>query len=212
MKKTGFTIIEVIVVFLLILGVTSLILPTTLNNTKHARLISKWTSTYSNLEYIFSVLKAQNNLEVYKKIDNAPSNEQRESMVLGVIKPYFRMKFNVLDEKYVTFYMNNLGVNVKDNYYFNKHYFTSEGSIIGLKWLVKKCTDKKTICGIMSVDINGLEKPNVWGEDIFGINIFSNRIEPIGKDRNINDLRQDCSNTGKGVFCSYYYLIGGKFD
>ncbi|MBP7212014.1 hypothetical protein KBA27_04190 [bacterium] len=211
MEKKGFTIIEVVVVFCMILAVAFFVFPISLDNTKHARLISSWSSTYSNLEYIFSVLKAQNNLTVYKKIDNANSNEERQEMVLKVIKPYFRTTTLVPEDEYKIRYMN--GLIAKDvGYHFKKHYYTSSGKIIALDWLVKKCSDKKTLCGIMSVDINGIKRPNTWGEDIFGIGIYSDRIQPLGKDKSIRDLKLDCSKDGQGILCSYYYLIGGKFD
>lgn len=212
MKKNGFTIIEVVVVFFLILGVAFFILPMTLNNTKQARLISKWTSNYSELEYIFSVLKAQGNLHVFDDIKKAPNNFDRENMVLTVVKPYLRIKYGVPTSQYTAYFMNNLKVSKEDKYHFNNYYYTAAGEIIGLNWLSSECSDKKTVCGIMSMDINGLKGPNTWGQDVFGINIFSNRIEPIGKDMNIDVLRQNCSRSGQGTYCSYYYLIGGKFD
>ena len=61
-------------------------------------------------------------------------------------------------------------------------------------------------------DVNGKKGPNVWGKDIFGLNIYNDKFEPIGKNEPINIQKQDCSKNGTGLFCSNYYLIGGHFD
>ena len=81
--------------------------------------------------------------------------------------------------------------------------------IIGFKWINENC-EKDELCAIMIFDLNGLEKPNVFGEDIFGININRNGISAFGEDTDINMLKQNCKSSG--TYCSYYYLIGGHFE
>jgi hypothetical protein len=124
-----------------------------------------------------------------------------------------RIKYGVPTGQYKPKFMNGEDIKPKDKYWIKNYYSTAAGEIIGLKWFVPECKPHmKNVCGTMSIDINGEKAPDTWGEDVFGINIFSDRIEPIGKDKNIKDLKQDCSKDGTGVLCSYYYLIGGKFD
>ena len=66
---------------------------------------------------------------------------------------------------------------------------------------------------IMMFDINGLMPPNRWGKDIYGIKIFDGgKIKPFGEELSMDELRKDCSESGTGVSCSYYYKIGGGFD
>lgn len=210
-NKKAFTVIEVITVFLLILVVTCLILPKTLNTTKQAKFISKWTTSYSEIQYIFSVIKAQNDLtnkDVFKKAEN---NEDRIKLVVESIKPYLRIKSKVVEGVYEPIYMDNRAIKKEDKYYFNDFYLTESDEVIGLKWFTENC-GKKDVCGIMSFDVNGLDRPNTWGKDIFGINVFEDRIEPIGTGIDMDVLKNDCTRWGQGVYCSYYYLIGGKFD
>ena len=67
--------------------------------------------------------------------------------------------------------------------------------------------------GIMMFDMNGILPPNRWGKDIFGINIYDGgKIEPFGFDKDMIELKKDCSDNGTGIDCSYYYKIGGGFD
>lgn len=209
MKKNGFTIIEVTVVFLLILGVTFLVLPKSLDNTRQAKLISKWTQTYSEIEYMFSAIKAQQDGTIIQK-GSGLKKESEKSVLLDIIKPYLRITSKV-DSNYKPHSMDKKEITPKSMYYFDTFYQTSLNEILGLKWIDRECGTNK-ICAIMSFDINGSTPPNTWGYDIFGINIFENKIEPIGREMLPDVLKFDCSKRGSGVSCSYYYLIGGRFD
>lgn len=210
MKKSGFTIIEVVVVFLLILSVTFLVLPKSLNNTKQARLISQWAQKYSELEYMFTVIKAQRDSELKEKFNGAKTNDDRKNILLETLKPYLRITSDV-EKIYTPTYMNGNEIHASNRYHFNNFYYTSSNEIVGLKWINENCKDKN-VCAIISFDINGLDSPNRWGYDIFGINVFKTSIEPMGKGFNPDILRSDCDKRGSGIYCSYYYLIGGRFD
>lgn len=210
MQKKGFTIIEVVVVFLLVLGVTFFILPKSLNNTKQARLISKWTTIYADLEYMFSVIKAQRDSEISQKINEAHNNQDRNNVLLEAIKPYLRITSKVGSD-YKQYYMNGVAVYPSGRYYFDNFYYAGPDEIIGLKWINPNCKNQD-ICAVMSFDINGISKPNTWGYDIFGINVLRSGIEPLGKNIDPEILKDDCSKNGLGPYCSYYYLIGGRFE
>lgn len=209
MKKGGFTIIEVVVVFLLILGVTFFVLPRSLNNTKQARLISQWAQKYSELEYMYTVIKAQQDSEL-QKINKAQNNDDRKEILLETIKPYLRIT-SAVDKVYTPSFMNGQAMDINDKYYLKNFYYTGLDEIVGLKWVNNNCNEQN-VCAIILIDVNGLNMPNRWGYDIFGVDVFSNRIEPLGKGLNTDLLRTDCNKRGSGLYCSYYYLIGGKFD
>lgn len=210
MQKKAFTIIEVVVVFLLVLGVTFFILPKSLDSTKQARLISKWTTTYSDLEYMFSVIKAQKDSEIKEKIKDAANDNDRSEVLLDAIKPYLRITSKV-EPNYKQYYMNGVEAYSNGRYHFKDFYYAGPDEIIGLKWVNADCKDDQ-ICAVMSFDINGTAKPNTWGFDVFGINVLKSGIEPIGKNTDPEILKEDCSRFGLGTSCSYYYLIGGRFE
>jgi hypothetical protein len=210
MKKKGFTIIEIFVVFLIILGVIFLILPQKLDSTKQARLISKWNGNYSNLEYTFSLMLAQKEPEIEKQFATAKNDNEKKQILLEAIKPYLRIKSEV-KKTYTQHYMNGKIINSKDDYYFDNFYLTSSNEIIGLKLINPHCASQKS-CAIIVFDINGLKGPNKWGYDIFGISLSKTGIEPFGKEFDAYTLKTDCSKKGLGISCAYYYSIGGKFD
>ena len=198
--KKGFTIIEIVIVFLLILGVVFLILPSSFNNTKQAKLISKWAQAYSSLEYMFSAVKAQQN--------PSAANDAKNITQFNNLKKCLRITKPIL---YTPSLMNGQAVEQNSPYYFDVYYKTSTDEIVGIKLINKKCQGKD-VCSTILVDINGQEKPNKWGRDVFGANISQESIEPIGKGIESNRLRANCNRKNEGYYCSYYYLIGGKFD
>jgi len=209
MRKNGFTIVEVVVVFLLILGITFLVLPASLDTTKQARFISKWTEKYSDLLYMFSVIQAQG--DVVNKIKSVDGKDAKSKVVIDIIKPYMRLTTKV-DSSYVQHYMNHDVVIKKgDKYSFDNFYNTAFNEIVGFKLINPNCKSKE-LCALLSVDVNGAERPNTFGYDIFVINILKNSIEPSGKEVEAEVMKNDCSKYGFGIYCSYYYLIGGRFD
>ena len=116
-----------------------------------------------------------------------------------------------MDKKYSSYYLNGEKVKQGDEFYFNNLYLSKNNKIIGIKDI--KDDDIYHPAFIMMFDMNGLNGPNTWGKDVFGINIFvDGKINPIGAGWDIEDLKKDCSTTGTGVSCSHYYRIGGEFS
>lgn len=107
--------------------------------------------------------------------------------------------------------MNGAKVYKGQSYYFDDFYFAENNSIVGIKDI--KSENSTDALFIMMFDINGIMPPNRWGRDIYGVNIYDGgKIEPFGFDMEMNELKKDCSDSGTGVSCSYYYKIGGGFD
>lgn len=106
---------------------------------------------------------------------------------------------------------NGNKVGKKDPFYFERLYTGQNGMIIGIKDI--KDEDIFHPGFIMMFDMNGLKGPNMWGKDIYAINIFvDGKITPIGTGWELEDMKLDCSDKGTGVSCSYYYRIGGEFN
>lgn len=210
MHKNGFTIIEVVMAFLLILGVTFFMLPMNLETTRQAKFISQWNEKFTQLEYTFSVIVAQKDGEIKEKLLEAYNNNDKTNVILEAIKPYLRITSEV-KTPYKLHYMNGKDEDSLAVYNFKDFYYTASNEIIGLKLINPKC-EKEEVCAMMAFDINGVKEPNTWGRDVFGINILKEAIEPLGKNINPDVLKYNCSKHGSGIYCSYYYLIGGRFD
>jgi len=210
MQKKGFTIIEIVVVFLLMLGVIFLVYPRSVDSTREAKLISKWSEKSSELEYMFSVIKAQKDGAIEEQFLKTQSDDKKNKIMINAIKPYLRIT-SELNTVYIPGFMDKTVIPSDSKYHFSRYYLTSSNEIVGLKFINSDCKGKD-VCFIMSFDMNGVKPPNTWGYDIFGIDVFRDKIAPFGKEINSDILKQNCSRDGSGVYCSYYYLIGGKFE
>ena len=197
MIKKASVIIEGILVFFVVLCCFFIALPFMFNTTQKEHNIVKWAQKYSNIEYTYKILKVQTE-ETDKKFMS--SNFQNK------LNEFIREKNSIKGEYKQKFLHSNKNIEI---YVFDKFFETENGTIIGFKWINPNCKNKE-ICATMSVDINGLKKPNTWGKDVYGVNFLIDKVEPAGYGFNMQRLRQDCTK-GSGVYCSAYYLIGGLF-
>jgi hypothetical protein len=156
-------------------------------------------------------MKAQEDAEIIKSFKRAKTPQDREQILINLVKPYLRItEQDELTKRYNPLYMNGDKVNKNDTYYFESLYLSQNNIVVGVKDLENKTSYQPGF--IMMFDVNGLKAPNKWGKDIYGINIFiDGKITPIGSDWDLEKLKQDCSLKGSGVSCSYYYRIGGEF-
>lgn len=191
--KKGFTIVEVSILFVIFLIVAFLVAPLSLDDTMQAKNTSRWRSVQQDFTNIFYSINTQKNetlIPFLSAFESVFENEIKEE-----ISPYK-----------ITF-MN--GTYPNNTYRFKDFKSTFSNAVIAIK-LFETPQDK--LQGILMYDVNGEKGPNVWGKDVFGLNIYDDRFEPFGKHKSLNEQKQDCSKNGTGLFCSNYYLIGGNFD
>ncbi|MDR1168787.1 MAG: hypothetical protein LBK53_07890 [Heliobacteriaceae bacterium] len=203
--------LEYSVALLIVLGLILYFLPLSFENTRQANFISKWNEIYNKADYMFQVINAHITDKTSENFENASDPQEREKLLLELVKPYLRINTEkTVSKHYKPKYMNGARVYKGQIYYFDDLFFTEHNMIVGIKDLPSYETKKPAF--IMMFDINGIIPPNTWGKDIFGINIFDNgRREPFGQGLSMGELKQDCSKSGTGISCSYYYKIGGGF-
>lgn len=209
-KYNAFTVAEISIVFGLIILTALLVIPNLIEDNKKFDIISKWKHSYQNVEYVISALKAQVTDTDRIAFKNAKNKEEKEMLLYEILKPYFRIETSVDTKNYKIHYLNGNLVKENDEYYIEKYYKTSLGKILGIKWLQdNEKYIKELPIALISVDLNGINKPNKWGYDVFGIYIFEDKIEPLGKTQDDFFVKSDCSKKGTGISCSYYYHIYG---
>ena len=204
--------LEYSIALFVMIGVILLIMPFSIEDTMQANFISKWNEKLNRVEYMFSVINAHITDDMIKSFNRAETAYDREQLLLTIVKPYLRIDTdNYPIKHYKPRYMNNTRVYKGQMYHFDDFYFAENNTIVGFQDIK---TDKTSdIWFLMMFDINGLLPPNRWGKDIFGINIYDGgKIDPFGFDKSMEELKKDCSETGSGISCSYYYKIGGGFD
>lgn len=188
-----------------------ILIPFNLINLEQAERIAKWKAEYEKLNYSFDLIKLHEGTIV-------PTNEETgkivtEEYMLERAIPYVKLqseKPEVL-KNYKYRKMNGVPVKKTSRYYFDKFVKTDRGVILGFNQNDSEIISEKTPLYYMFVDINGEEKPNRIGQDIFFLSIYKNRVTALGNGKTHARLKTDCSPIGRGVYCSEYYLLGGSF-
>lgn len=209
MKSKRLWKLEYTITLLVIFAVILLMMPTSIQSTLQADLITKWNDCYSKLAYMKDVMNTHERENMLAQLKRTQDKAEREKIIVMLIKPYLRLSEKKYLKHYHPKYMNGIKIKTGDPYDFTELY-TGEGNmIVGIKDIKNETSD--TAMFMMMFDVNGLLPPNTWGKDIFGAKIFNDRVEPIGKDLPMDIMKTDCSSNGTGVSCSYYYRIGGSF-
>ena len=198
-KKSLFNIFALFIIFVLIVLI---ILPFNVNNLEQAQRIAVWKSKFEQLKYCFSLVDIHENL--------SEVSYNNEDDLIDVIKPYFNIQ-KKLNFKYSYRRMNGRPVKKTGQFYFDTFYLLKDGSLISLKKNISEILNENQPLYFMFVDLNGTQKPNRIGRDIFLISIFNKNIQALGHDRPYSALKTNCSPIGSGVYCNEYYLIGGRF-
>ena len=191
--KKGFTIVEVSILFVIFLIVAFLVAPLSLDDTLRAKNASRWRGVQGDFSNIFYSINTQK--------DNADFNfnDAFNSVMQAEIKSD-RPSYKIT-------YMN--GTFPSGEYRFSNFKQTFLNAVVAYTLYDESQTDA---LGIMLYDVNGEVGPNVWGKDVFGYNIYSDRFEPFCKNDSVAVQKQDCSKSGTGLCCSNYFLIGGSFN
>lgn len=212
MKKQAFTVVEIVIALFLIVIVSAIFIPLNISNIAQAQRIAKWENTFNEARYSFDILKAQN-LNLINIFES--SKVQNSHDAFTYIKPYLNIdekktsELNLKGYKYK--FLNGKNIKKKSKLYVDNFAILESGVLLGFKKLKTDRYADKDIIAIMLFDVNGTEGPNKFGRDIFGINIYKDKISPFGEGRSHAALKTNCSPIGTGVLCSKYYLIGGAF-
>ena len=191
--KKGFTIVEVSILFVTFLIVALLVAPLSLDETMQAKNASRWRKVQGDFNNIYYSINTQ------KDIHNFDFQTAFDSVMAGEIKADV--------EPYKITYMN--GTLPSQKYRFTDFKLTYSNAVVSYKLNENSQTGEQ---GILMYDVNGSIGPNVWGKDVYGYDIYSDRLEPFCKNETIAKQKQDCSKYGTGLCCSYSYLASGSFN
>ena len=192
--KKGFTIIEVSILFVIFLIVAFLVAPLSLDDTMQAKNTSRWKNVQSDFTNILHSINTQ------MEDENQSFEDAFEMTITGEIKDSAR--------PYRITFMS--GSHPDNKYTFKDLKNTYSKAVLSVKLF--DTPDVNGAKGLLMYDVNGSTGPNTWGKDIFGLNIYTDKLEPFCKNSTLTEQKKDCSRNGTGLCCSNYYLIGGNFD
>lgn len=199
--------LEYTITLIVLFAVILFLIPTSLQSNMQAKFIMRWKDCFNRITYMRDVISKHEQSDIIKSFKRAKNEEEREHIIINLIKPYFRLNEDKFPKHYHPKYMNKKSVKKDDIYHFDEIYYTDNKIIVG----IKDVDNAKDPMFMMMFDINGILPPNTWGKDIFGARIYENRIEAFGQTDSLDEMRKDCSPEGTGISCSYFYKIGGNF-
>ncbi len=210
MKNLSFSLFNVISVFLIVLLIILIVIPFNLIDMEQAQRIAKWKTEYEQLNYCFELVNIHESSII-------PTNEEAKIVVsdeyiLERFQPYFNFKDNKFKElkKYKYRRLNSRPIKKDYKFYFDKFVTDNDGKLYSIKQNDVKIISEQQPLYFMFIDINGTEKPNKIGKDIFFISIYKNYAKALGYNRGHAKLKINCSPIGSGLYCSQYYLLGSK--
>lgn len=196
--KDGFTLIEVSILFIIFLVVAVLIVPLSVDDVMLAKNVEKWKQSQLNFSEIAVSMMGSENYKSGKMLSS-------QDFMAALVKSYPLKKVVNYKIKYLN------GDIAEGDYSFSEIYMTNNGAGIGFHWLNNDSrAGSDVVLAKLMYDVNGKSGPNVWGRDIFGFDVYKDRLVPFGTDLDEISLEVDCSRQGTGVACSAQYLKGYK--
>ena len=207
MRNLSFSLFNVVSIALIILLRVLIIVPFNLGDVEQAQRIAKWINVYERVNYSFDLFKIHNGAivpDLQKKV------ELSEDVYLEMLVPYLNVKEDSKIKKHKYRLNNGRGIEKHSQFYFSNFKETKDGCYISIRERQNTILDENRPLYYMFIDINGKEKPNRVGQDIFFINIYKDKISAVGDKEKHAKLKANCSPIGTGFYCSEYYLHSGS--
>jgi len=195
----GFTLAEILVTLAVIGVIASMTIPGIIQKVEDQKLRTAFKKTYAELNQATQRMVFENGGTTLGNCSaNSDCVKDRFVEYLNVIKHCNAGKsygncWHLDDGN--TRYLNGTAAEWGNH----SSFILSNGSLVRM-WVMDTCNDKtysgKGSCGEITVDVNGFEKPNILGKDIFYIHLYSNGIAPWGvPDDNTNYMSRSSSCT-----------------
>lgn len=203
MKNLSFSLFNVISMGLIVLLIVLMLIPFNLGDVEQAQRIAKWINVYEKMDYSFNLIKTHENFVV-------PENILDETSYLEFLKPYLNVKEDIKVKKHKYRLNNGRRVEKNSQFYYTNFVETKDGCYMGIKERQSVLSADNKPLYYLFIDINGKQKPNRVGKDIFFINIYRDKISAVGDKEKHAKLKANCSPIGTGFYCSEYYLHSGS--
>lgn len=182
---------------------------------QESSVIYKWRHVLASAQYSYKVVLLTQNeaLREYLKFEQP----QRDVQILDLLKNTLNLDGDVSSKQkslkhYKYRFLNGLKVPEDTKYYVKDFVYSPDGKIlVGLNWFNADCLESEALCGVLLFDMNGPKSPNRFGLDVFGVNIYHDRLEPFGTGLSYENNERNCRHLETGVTCSRFYLMGGQF-
>lgn len=218
MKKHGFTLAEVLVTLGIIGVVAALTTPALIQNVGNAKIAPRLQKAKATFETASEMMLNEHNSNTMLGVadntldlGNELSNYMKITHDSSVQNP---------ENNYKTYEGNPIGEGVNNTQPIGEKFDSDEGMIYYINVTGKQSpleyedTPNNQYIGVVTVDINGLQTPNVIGKDTFLFALYNDgTLRPYGSKsalRHVHDgLHSDWSNSSNATACSEDKVMGG---
>ena len=215
-KKNALSFAEIVVIIFIIIATLCILFAKIFGLKQESSIIYNWKKTLSATQYSYDVLLLTQKPQLKQLIKL--TGEERNLKILDLFKT--TLNANTIDtinakkslKHYKYRFLNGRRIEKKSKYFVDNFVYSPDGTIMaGLNWINDDCFNNDGLCGVILFDMNGVKLPNRFGLDVFGANIYRNKIEPFGSGLSYEENQLNCRRLETGVTCSKFYLMGGQF-
>lgn len=224
-KRFGFTLAEVLITLGIIGVVAAMTIPTLMMNIQNNEFKTKMKKEYSLLSNAYQLLKTDSGGDFPSSLASLNCADGDSNCLKNVLKQKISTirECNVGSKSGICF---PASANIKflsgsagdDNFIgdtYTSGLILKDGAALNFYLESASCSasspNYSNRCGWITVDVNGLQNPNVWGRDIYLFFMFSNAIRPaaVGVIDTWAASADDCGvGANLGYTCASKYLLG----
>ena len=225
--KLAFTLAEVLITLLIIGVVSSLVIPTLINDTQNAELKTAWKKSYAEISNAINLVKLDNggtlralcgtyDLYQHECLTSALKTKLSYTKYCGDHASYGSCWHGrdglYSDGSFKLLNGADLQLNSINGYFGSGSagLILNNGVLMLISYSTPACDSSTNLafyenlsngCGHITVDVNGFKGPNTVGKDIFSLYVLENRTLPVGTAT----LKSTCTTTGQGCSAQYLY-------
>ena len=212
LKKSAFTLAEVLIT-LGIIGVVAVItLPSLIQRNIEKQRVAQLKKAYSELSQAYNLAITENGAPTEWGMGGM-YEEKSHYIMANNMRKFLKLSVDCVD---MTAEQTRVNCG-HDNLYRNNSYqygkgvrrlvVLSDGTLVNIRTYTGLCNFQygaiKNVCGVISVDLNGATPPNRNGEDLFNIFITRDRLVPEGIDGASHAFEIACNKSIKNPYPSY---------
>ena len=211
----AFTLAEVLVTLSIIGVVSAMTIPTIHQRHSEQTTVNKLKKFYSTASQAYQKAVVEYG-DIYEWGVKGASKEDALIIYNNMIKDNFKIvvdcgfennKKCLTDGDYFWLNGSNIGnyyAGNKGGYYYYKM-LLQDGTSVWIRG------DKDQIINFF-IDVNGPQKPNQWGKDLFGCSVLDGKLLPGGTPTALNPFDTSCKKNSNGFGCGAWVIYKGNMD
>ena len=208
--KWGFTLAEVLITLGIIGVVAAMTIPNLMTNYQKRQTVVKLQKGISTMTQTLKMVE-----EEYGAMENWDITLSHKDFIDRYFRPYIKIMLTCEDIKKCGYTPVGSNVWMQMNGVYDSYGNPTYGgrvpfmSMDGFVYAFSHFADNSSFISgdnarVIIIDINGAKKPNKFGIDVFFLyrDVEANSVIPYGANKTKEEIKQDCSKTGRGFYCA----------